>query len=130
MCKNKLHVCTYSTVLRFVNLFVEVSQAAKEPKPQIKQKMDDKTQHKSASSTETIVWLWLLLFIHLHKWESLWYWSFCYRMSIFLTHYFCVWAGYLMIWKKRRTKVFNWSEVHFYQSNFLQNPYFSIAQAK
>ena len=57
MCKKKLHVCTYSTVLRFVNLFVEVSQAAKEPKPQIKQKMDDKTQHKSASSTETIVWL-------------------------------------------------------------------------
>ena len=33
------------------------SQAAKEPKPQIKQKLDDKTQHKSASSTETIVWL-------------------------------------------------------------------------
>jgi hypothetical protein len=29
MCKNKLHVCTYSTVrftLRFVNLFVEVSR--------------------------------------------------------------------------------------------------------
>ena len=29
MCKNLLHVCTYSTVrviLRFVNLFVEVSQ--------------------------------------------------------------------------------------------------------
>ena len=27
--------------------------------------------------------------------------------------------------KKVRTKVFNWSEVHFYRSNFLQNPYFS-----
>ena len=31
-----------------------------------------------------------------------------------------MWSG-----KKRRTKVFNWSEVHFYRSNFLQNPYFS-----
>ena len=30
-----------------------------------------------------------------------------------------------MIWKKVRTKVFNWSEVHLYQSNFLQNPYFN-----
>ena len=29
------------------------------------------------------------------------------------------WSG-----KKVRTKVFNWSEVHLYQSNFLQNPYF------
>ena len=29
------------------------------------------------------------------------------------------WSG-----KKRGTKVFNWSEVHFYRSNFLQNPYF------
>ena len=24
-----------------------------------------------------------------------------------------------------KTKVFNWSEFHFYRSNFLQNPYFS-----
>ena len=31
------------------------------------------------------------------------------------------WSG-----KKRGTKVFNWSEVHFYRSNFLQNPYFSM----
>ena len=31
-----------------------------------------------------------------------------------------------LIWKKRRTKVFNWSEVHFYRSNFLQNPYSSL----
>ena len=30
-----------------------------------------------------------------------------------------------LIWKKLRTKVFNWSEVHLYRSNFLQNPYFS-----
>ena len=30
-----------------------------------------------------------------------------------------------LIWKKRGTKVFDWSEVHFYRSNFLQNPYFS-----
>ena len=28
-------------------------------------------------------------------------------------------------WKKVRTKVFNWSEVHLYRSNFLQNPYFN-----
>ena len=28
----------------------------------------------------------------------------------------------VLIWKKRGQK---WSEVHFYQSNFLQNPYFS-----
>ena len=27
--------------------------------------------------------------------------------------------------KKQGKKVFNWSEVHFYRSNFLQNPYFS-----
>ena len=27
--------------------------------------------------------------------------------------------------EKSEPKVFNWSEVHFYQSNFLQNPYFS-----
>ena len=30
------------------------------------------------------------------------------------------WSG-----QKVRKKVFNWSEVHFYQTNFLQNPYFS-----
>ena len=30
------------------------------------------------------------------------------------------WSG-----QKVRKKVFNWSEVHFYQSNFLQNPYLS-----
>ena len=30
------------------------------------------------------------------------------------------WSG-----KKVRTKVFNWSEVHLYRSNFLQNPYFN-----
>ena len=27
--------------------------------------------------------------------------------------------------QKVRKKVFNWSEVHLYQSNFLQNPYFN-----
>ena len=40
--------------------------------------------------------------------------------AFFLT--FCpdqCWSG-----KKLRTKVFNWSEVHLYQSSFLQNPYF------
>ena len=47
------------------------SQAAKEPKPQIKQKMDDKTQHKSSSYTVTIVWVWLLLFIHIYINQSL-----------------------------------------------------------
>ena len=32
----------------------------------------------------------------------------------------------VLIWKKKRgTKVFNWSEVHFYRSNFLRNPYFN-----
>ena len=30
----------------------------------------------------------------------------------------------VMIWKKVRTKGFNWSEAHLYRSNFLQNPYF------
>ena len=28
-----------------------------------------------------------------------------------------------------KTKVFNWSEVHLYRSNFLQNPYFSPSTA-
>ena len=28
--------------------------------------------------------------------------------------------------KKVRTKGFNWSEVHSYESNFLQNPYFKV----
>ena len=32
----------------------------------------------------------------------------------------------LLIWKKVRTKGFNWSEVHLYGSNFLQDPYFSF----
>ena len=36
-----------------------------------------------------------------------------------------VFSRSVLIWKKRRTKVFNWSEVHFYRSNFLQNPYFN-----
>ena len=32
----------------------------------------------------------------------------------------------VLIWKKVRTKVFNWSEVHLYRSNFFQNPYFNL----
>ena len=31
----------------------------------------------------------------------------------------------VLIWKKVRTKAFNWSEVHLYRSDFLQNPYFT-----
>ena len=34
------------------------------------------------------------------------------------------WSG-----KKVKTKVFNWSEVHLYRSNFLQNPYFRFLHA-
>ena len=34
-----------------------------------------------------------------------------------------------LIWPKREEKkVFNWSEVHLYWSNFLQNPYFSLIE--
>ena len=32
--------------------------------------------------------------------------------------------------QKVRKKVFNWSEVHLYQSNFLQNPYFNYEDRK
>ena len=39
----------------------------------------------------------------------------------FVRSYFCK-----NLRKKVRTKEFNWSEVHLYRSNFLQNPYFSI----
>ena len=49
------------------------------------------------------------------------------EMNLWPVEHFCppffpdqCWSG-----KKRRTKVFNWSEVHFYRSNFLQNPYFN-----
>ena len=48
-------------------------------------------------------------------------WTFDQLNTFLLT--FCpdqCWSG-----KKVRTKVFNWSEVHLYRSNFLQNPYFS-----
>ena len=33
----------------------------------------------------------------------------------------------MVIWPKSKEKVFNWSEVHLYRSNFLQHPYFSVA---
>ena len=31
--------------------------------------------------------------------------------------------------QKVRKKVFNWSEVHLYRCNFLQNPYFNLTAA-
>ena len=39
----------------------------------------------------------------------------------FCPHFF---SRSVLIWKKVRTNGFNWSEIHLYGSNFLQNPYF------
>ena len=46
-----------------------------------------------------------------------------------------VWCGWLVYVhsktsQKVREKMFNWSEVHLYRSNFLQNPYFKWASRK
>ena len=50
------------------------------------------------------------------------------EMNLWPVEHFCF---PFWIWKKGGTKVFNWSEVHFYRSNFLQNPYFTtLAERK
>ena len=41
------------------------------------------------------------------------------------TFFLSLWLVCCVTSQKVRKKVFNWSEVHFYQSNILQNPYFN-----
>ena len=42
------------------------------------------------------------------------------------TFFLTFWLVCCVTSQKVRKKVFNWSEVYLYQSNFLQNPYFSL----
>ena len=56
-------------------------------------------------------------------------------MNLWPVQHFCLhfFSRSALIWcwsgKKVKTKVFNWSEVHLYQSNFLQNSYFSYCRS-
>ena len=43
-----------------------------------------------------------------------------------LTTFVLTWLVCCVTSQKVRKKVFNWSEVHLYRSNFLQNPYFNL----
>ena len=45
--------------------------------------------------------------------------------NLWLVEHFCppFFSNSVLIWRKRRTKVFNRSEVHLYWSNSVQNPY-------
>ena len=48
-------------------------------------------------------------------------------MNLWPVEHYCphLFSRSALIWTKSEEKVFNWSEVHFYRSSFLQNPYFS-----
>ena len=66
---------------------------------QIKQKVEDKTQHKSSSYTVTIVWVWFLLFIHIYINQSLFEIGVFVQSDKYFLNSLFLW-GYLVVLKQ------------------------------